>query len=84
MQKPMQFRKLKIGDTFDFVSPNHMMNSFYLACKKISDRLYIDAEGTKYQVGRITACVYHVGDHNENSDWSPWWHIFVSSMLSLL
>jgi hypothetical protein len=36
----MKFKDLAIGDTFDFVSPNRMMNSFYDRCTKISARKY--------------------------------------------
>jgi len=55
----MKFRDLKIGDTFDFISPNKLANSFFERCKKISPRRY-RANKKKYQVGSVHAEVYHV------------------------
>ena len=56
----MKFRDLSIGDTFDFISPNQMLNSFYLRCTKTSTRTYTDEEETRHRVGSINAEVYNV------------------------
>lgn len=63
-----KFRDLAIGDSFDFVSPDRMLNSFYRKCRKISARRYRDDSYTVHSVGSIGAEVYHVnealpGDH---------------------
>ena len=55
-----QFRDLNIGDTFDFISPDRIMNSFYLRCEKISQRKYKDETGVIHRVGTINCYVYNV------------------------
>ena len=61
----MRFRDLKVGDTFDFVSPDRMVNSFYARCVKLSARTYTQVEGenkpTPMRVGTINVNVYHIG-----------------------
>jgi hypothetical protein len=56
------FKDLAIGDTFDFVSPDRMMNSFYRPCRKISARGYIDDARVRHTVGSVGASVYHVNE----------------------
>ncbi len=60
----VKFRDLQIGDTFDCVSPDRMMNSFYDRCEKISTRKYRSlVTGYDFEVGSVNVTVYHV---NEN------------------
>lgn len=55
------FGSLRIGQVFDFVNDaNPTFNSFYLPCRKISDRRYVDETGAVHRVGSIQAAVYHV------------------------
>ena len=64
----IQFRDLNVGDEFDFVSPNPMMNSFYETCTKTGPRTYtwvsqhpVDRGRVfKTRVGSINVKVYHV------------------------
>jgi hypothetical protein len=66
----MKFRDLQIGDTFDFIGPDNMLNSFYSRCTKISSRKYrwenpiqCSLSPAKYletRVGSINVEVYHV------------------------
>jgi len=61
----MQFKDLSIGDTFDFIGPDRMMNSFYARCRKLSARKYEwEENGIRYlgSVGSIKASVYHVNE----------------------
>jgi hypothetical protein len=64
MEVTMKFKELKIGQEFDFVNdslPGY--NSFFDTCRKISARKYISVgTGIEYQVGSISALVYHVID----------------------
>jgi hypothetical protein len=55
----MQFKDLKVGQRFDFVSPNGH-NSFYKLCTKISARKYQDEDGVNHTVGTIKCNVYNV------------------------
>lgn len=58
---PKRFRQLAIGQTFDFISPDNMLNSFSDNCKKISNRKYASLEtGLEYQIGSVNCEVYHV------------------------
>lgn len=69
----MQFRDLKVGDTFDFIDPHSIYNSFYYRCTKISTRRYewTDKLGTWHgEVGTIKVPVYHV---NESRPGWYWW-----------
>lgn len=57
----MLFRELAVGDTFDFVKPDSLRNSFYLRCTKVSPRCYTyNADATKAHVGTIKVEVYNV------------------------
>ncbi len=60
----MQFRDLRVGQTFDFVGPDRIMNSFYDRCMKLSERKYSPMEGAArnktMRVGSITCEVYNV------------------------
>jgi hypothetical protein len=59
-----KFRDLKEGYSFDFVGPERMLNlnSFYLRCKKVSTRNYIDERGYLHHVGSINCNVYNVDE----------------------
>lgn len=64
----MTFGELAIGDTFDFVSGNRIMDSFSEPCKKISARKYKYPTGKPEpsahyiaRVGTLKVNVYHVG-----------------------
>lgn len=57
-----RFKDLAIGDTFDFVGPDPMLNSFYARCRKISARGYRDDKRTRYTVGSASVEVFHVND----------------------
>jgi hypothetical protein len=58
MQK---FKELKIGSTFDFISPiRGSYNTFYERCEKISTRKYRDSRGRQYRVGSINCEVFNV------------------------
>lgn len=59
----MRFLDLNVGDTFDFVSPDRTLNSFYERCVKLTARTYTEVEGEGlviHRVGSINAKVYHV------------------------
>lgn len=64
----MTFGELKIGDTFDFVSGNPIMDSFCEPCRKVSVRKYVYPTGKPKpshiyvaRVGTLKVNVYHVG-----------------------
>lgn len=57
----MRFCQLKVGQTFDFIKPDSVMNSFFLRCEKINERQYKDENGTVWNVGTIRCRVYNVG-----------------------
>ena len=64
----MHFKRLAIGDTFDFIrtGPEAMYNSFYARCTKVSARCYTwiqDGRTLKTQVGSLYTPVYHVEKH---------------------
>ena len=58
------FKSLTIGETFNFVSSDRMLNSFYLTCTKISPRKYRDEHGTEYTVSSVNCEVYHINEKN--------------------
>ncbi len=68
----MNFQDLKIGQTFDFISPT-IYNSFYERCRKIGARTYtalVDDGKTNMRygimrVGSVKAKVYHVAGEME-------------------
>lgn len=58
----MEFRDLKIGQSFDFLNdamPRY--NSFFKRCTKTGFSTYEDEDGDRHRVGTIKANVYHVG-----------------------
>ena len=59
-----KFRDLNIGDQFDFIGPDRMLNSFYARCVKLSARTYTEADGENeprpMRVGSINVEVFHV------------------------
>jgi hypothetical protein len=55
-----KFKDLSIGDSFDFISPDRTLNSFFLRCEKTGPRKYKDSEGTDHKVGSTSVEVYHV------------------------
>ncbi len=65
-----KFRELAVGDTFDFVGPDRMYNSFFNRCTKTSTRKYqwenpvqCSQSPSKYletRVGSINVDVFHV------------------------
>lgn len=64
----MRFRELGIGDTFDWIEEGSPYNSFFLRCKKISPRRYVDTKGVTYQVRTINVEVFHVIPKEETKD----------------
>lgn len=64
-----KFKDLPIGQTFDFIGPDSMLNSFYEPCRKIDTLTYVamDANGQdnprygKMRVGSASVPVYNVG-----------------------
>lgn len=58
------FSSLRIGDVFDFVSPNHSVNSFFETCKKTGPKSYEwqgrDGRPLKSAVGSKKVLVFHV------------------------
>lgn len=56
----MRFRDLNINDTFDFIGPDRMLNSFYLRCVKVGSRKYNDENNGSHRVGSIDCEVFHV------------------------
>jgi hypothetical protein len=58
------FNELAIGDTFDFISPDRVLNS-YLRCKKTSSRRYEDDLGQVHRIVRIHCKVYNVNKAND-------------------
>ena len=61
MAKARTFGSLRVGETFDFISTDRILNSFYRTVVKTSPRGYMDEDGNKYQVGSLKAAVFHVG-----------------------
>ena len=59
-----KFRNLSIGDTFDFIGPEPMFNSYSRRCVKLSERAYTPVDGedapVPIRVGSINVQVYHV------------------------
>jgi hypothetical protein len=64
----MKFRDLSIGDRFDFVGPDPMLNSFYDRCTKIAPRKYRDDKRNVHTVGSVNAKVYNVEITRDTSD----------------
>jgi hypothetical protein len=64
--KMTKFRELNVGDTFDFISPDRMLNSYFRRCVKTGTRTYTPVEGedapAPIRVGSINANVYHVNE----------------------
>lgn len=67
MEAQMKFRELQIGDEFDFISPDRMLNSFYGRCVKASAQRYTVSTFRKHngaldplRIGRTDCEVYHV------------------------
>lgn len=57
----VQFRDLKIGDSFDWINPaKPTQNSFYDYCVKTGKRTYDDEKGRTHRVGTINAAVFNV------------------------
>lgn len=67
----MKFRNLNPGDTFDFISPNRMLNSFFQRCTKTSARGYRAELGVECKVGTINCDVYHVIKRDKTNDRCP-------------
>ena len=66
----VKFKDLNVGDTFDFVSPNSNLNSFYMSCTKTGPRSYTwqshhDGSTLKSRVGSANVLVYHVNTENQ-------------------
>ena len=57
-----KFSDLGICDTFDFIGPNRLHNSFYDRCIKISARKYraLDTFLNTMEVGNTSVEVFHV------------------------
>jgi hypothetical protein len=73
----MKFKDLNVGDTFDFISPNSNLNSFYSRCTKIGPRSYtwqshIDGSTLKSRVGTANVLVYHVNTEAQLPLAKPW------------
>jgi hypothetical protein len=69
MTQPNQsarFSDLAVGQTFDFIGPDPMLNSFYALCTKRSARTYTWDGGRygtlKASVGSKHVTVYHVDE----------------------
>jgi hypothetical protein len=58
--KNTQFKDLKIGNSFDFISPDIGYNSFFERCTKVSMFKYVGESGGEYRIGSTTCIVYHV------------------------
>lgn len=58
----LTFANLAIGDTFDFIDPNSLRNSYFARCVKTSIRKYAELENRSktYTVGTVNARVFHV------------------------
>ncbi len=63
-----RFRDLEEGQSFDFVGPERMLNSFYLRCKKVSARRYVDEKGYVHRVGSVYCEVYNIDDESAYHD----------------
>lgn len=60
-----QFRDLAVGQTFDFIDPQHPdWNSFFRRCIKTGPRRYSTTDEPKMdmRVGSINVQVFHVRD----------------------
>lgn len=58
----MTFKDLAIGDSFDFMDPESLRNSFSHRCTKLSSRTYSYGVRREFKatVGTVKARVYHV------------------------
>jgi hypothetical protein len=56
----MRFADLAIGQEFDWVDDTRHFNSFFLRCRKVSTRKYVDSQGYTHEVGTVNASVFHV------------------------
>ena len=57
----IRFRELKVGDQFDFISPNRIVNSYFERCVKISPRCYTAVGAVVVmRVGTVDVDVHHV------------------------
>ena len=73
----MKFKDLNVGDTFDFISPNSNLNSFYMRCTKTGPRSYTwqshhDGSTLKSRVGSANVLVYHVNTEGQLPLARPW------------
>jgi hypothetical protein len=58
----VKFKDLSVGQSFDFIGPERMYNSFYLRCTKTGPRTYRDENGVNHRIGSASkAEVFHVG-----------------------
>ena len=61
-----KFRDLRNGQSFDFIGPDQMLNSYFERCVKVSARCYVAEHGdgrgepSVMQVGSVNVEVYHV------------------------
>lgn len=59
--KTPRFKDLSIGDEFDFINPNNRWNvTFFLRCKKISDKKYIDSQENTHKIGSMNCKVFNI------------------------
>ena len=68
LQNSRQFRMLAIGNSFDFIKPDSLYNSFFLRCTKTGPRKYQDQTGANHRIGSIKAQVYNVLSHAPQHD----------------
>lgn len=62
----MTFKELRIGQTFDFVSPDRLYNLFHDRCVKISARRYRSLNsGLLFTVGTVKCRVFNAGELHE-------------------
>jgi len=44
----MKFKDLQIGEGFDWIGPDRMLNSFFKRCWRNTYRGYVDEDGIQY------------------------------------
>jgi hypothetical protein len=61
-----KFRELQEGTSFDFIGPDWKLVSFYLRCKKVSARKYVDEKSYIHRVGTINCEVHNIDESGKS------------------
>ena len=70
-QNTIQFKDVKVGQTFDFVKPDTFQNSFFNPCVKVGPRHYAYLmRGVRClnRIGTSKCVVYNVGKYDADTE----------------